>query len=259
MKKLVSGAIVALVIAIGMGAAQAADITPAFDNSTAASWGVDRYAPNSFTLGAGTLDIGISNADGALNRPAGQQSTFYNTQGKSTAISGGAGDSLSAQLFVSGSWADAGNGARRTDMWGVMTDGTPSITGYPIIGFTNFDPSGFVGFRVWDDTNGWHNLSNAVNYGAWNTLSIMLSGTDYQYFVNDVLAATIAADSTTTDFSSVIMQAYNFDDPSINGAVANGYTAQWRNTPNTVSEPASGALMLGSLCLLGFIRRRTSV
>ncbi|MBI5405427.1 PEP-CTERM sorting domain-containing protein [Candidatus Kaiserbacteria bacterium] len=181
---------------------------------------------------------------------------FYNTQGRSTVISGGAGDSLSADLWVPADWANAANGARRTDLWGVMTDAADVVSGYPIIGYTNFGNGGFVGFRVWDDSNGvWDNLLNVVNYDAWNTLSFLFTGSAYEYFVNGALAATIVAYTGTQNFDRVIMQAYNFNDPSLSGAVANDYVARW---VNTVPEPSTIFLAVAVLGLLGFVRRSSS-
>ena len=84
-------------------AAQAAPIMPDF-STVPAGWTTDRYAPNSFA-NVGTyqgrndvLGIGISSADSLPNRPAGFQSSFYNTQGKAHAAAGGAGSVLSADL-----------------------------------------------------------------------------------------------------------------------------------------------------------------
>lgn len=262
--KCVLGVLAAFVLFALAGVAQATALMPTFDSSLPTGWTVDRYASDSFTdVGpyqgrSDVLGISISVAnDGSASRPAGQQGTFYNTQGMGHAISGGAGDSLAADLYIPFDWGNASNGARRTDMWGVMTDGTSTVTGYPIIGFTNFDPAGFVGFRVWDDTNGvWNNLvANTVNYDAWNSLKITFTGSDYEYFVNDVLATTIAAQSGTTNFDHVLMQAYNFADPSIQGVVANDYTAHWSNT-KSVPEPGTLALAAAGLGMLGFIRRR---
>ncbi len=221
-------------------AAGAAELMPSFAGAPT-GWSVDRYAPNSFSdVGnyqglTHVLGIGISSADALNNRPAAYQSSFYNTQGESQAISGGAGSSISAQLYIPRAWDNNANGDVRTDMWGVMVDGTNSITDYPIIGFTNYGTNGANDptFRIWDeDLNGglgdWVDLSNTIDYGSWNSLSLLFTGTSYEYFVNGSLAFTDSTVDGSVAFSSVIMQAYNFGgDPSIVGANPVDYTAHW--------------------------------
>jgi|CXWL01.1.fsa_nt_gi hypothetical protein len=235
-----------------------------------AGWTVDRYAPATFT-DVGTyqgrqdvLEIGISANDGFANRPAAYQSSFYNTQGKSSGITGGAGDSLTASLYVSSSWADSSLGARRTDMWGVMSDSAAAVAGYPIIGYTNEGGNSFVGFRTWDDTAGlWHNLANTVVYDGWNELSIAFTGAAYEYSINGVLADIIAADVSALNFQSVIMQAYNFiGDPTWANVNANDYAAHWTTAAAAAQLSAPNSLALASVGLIGLgvtsRRRRTA-
>ena len=269
------GAAAAALLLFGVSGAKAANLMPDF-GAVPTGWSTDRYAPNTFTdVGtyqgqSNVLGIGISSNEGYANRSSGYQYGFYSTQGDGHAIVGGAGNSLAAALYVPTSWRNPTQGARRTDMWAVMTDGTANVTDYPIIGFTNYgtgqadlNSNGvtdhFVGFRVWSDqanggNGGWIDLSaTSVKYGGWNSLAIDFTGSEYQFFVNGVDALDYAAASGTTAFSSVLMQAFNFyGDPNSPGAIANDYTAHWANVP----EPNSLVVLSAGLLGLGVVVRR---
>ena len=239
--------------------AQAAPVMPSFDGAPA-GWVVDRYEPDSFgDVGSyagrdNVLAIGISSVDGLGSRPAAYQSSFYNTQGMQHAISGGMGSVLSAALYIPSSWANSQLGHVRTDMWGVMTNGT-SVTDYPIIGFTNYD--GAPRLRLWDDAS-WVDLGVAINYDDWTDLSITFTGTSYIYKVNGVEAHVDNTINGSTGFSAAIMQGYNFcGDTSLANAVCNSYTAHWSNSQegSQVPTPASVPLVMLALMAGAYVRR----
>jgi hypothetical protein len=236
-------------------AAHADSLMPDF--STAASWTTDRYAPASFSdIGAyqgrsDVLAIGIDHSGDLANRLPGYQSSFYNTQGKGHDVNSGAGSVLAAALYIPDSWKTASNGSVRTDMWGVMSNGTNNPD-YTIIGFSNF--GGAARLRVWDgDTeNGWIDIDTAINFDAWTTLAIDFTGSSYVYSVNGAAVYTDSTIHGSTNFSSALMQAYNFADPSIAGANLTPYVAHWANAE--VPEP--GMIALFGLGLLGFAASR---
>lgn len=270
--KIVTLCLTSALFVLATSGAKAGNIMPSFA-SAPTGWSVDRYAPDSFgNVGSyqgqsNVLGIGIGPNGAFANRPPAYQYGFYSTQGEGHSISGGAGDYLAAALYVPTSWQDPTAGARRTGMWGVMTDGSSTVTDYPLIGFTNYgtgtadlNSSGttdsFIGFRVWSDlansgNGGWYDLSSVgVNYGAWNDLSIVFTGSEYHYYVNGLDALNLAAAPGSADFSTVLMEAFNFSgDPNSPGAVGNSYTAYWANVP----EPGSFALFGAGFALLSLV------
>jgi hypothetical protein len=249
-----------LAISTGMlaGIPGRAELMPSFTTAPS-GWFTDRYAPASFTnVGAyqgkdNVLGISISAAQAYNNRPPAYQYTFYNTQGDQYALHSTGQNSISAELYIPSAWDDAARGNVRTDMWGVMTNGT-GVSAYPIIGFTNY--GGAPRLRVWDEDApaGWVDLADPVLYNRWNTFQITLTNTTFDFFANGTKVYSDTTINGSEGFDAVIMQAYNFGgDPSLSGAVPTDYTAHWANVP----EPGTGFLMGTALLgLVGILRRR---
>jgi hypothetical protein len=230
-------------------------------------WYTDRYAPAGFETVAGpiggrtdVLRIGIDDADAQGSRPAGFNTAFYNTQGRKYDLGVAGPFTLTADLYVPLSWSDAGNGYRRTDMWATMMNAANAVTGYPIIGFTNY--GGVARFRAYNGLaapNDWIDFAALVNYDSWNTLAITFDGTagstSITYSVNGVAQAGTIDVSGSTQVGNVIMQAYNFGQ-TFGANTGPDYNAYWSNTA-TVPEPGTYVLMAtGLLGVAGAARWR---
>lgn len=263
MKRILWATLALAFMAFGLPA-MAIEVTPSLAPAPT-GWTVDRYAPASFgNVGtvagrSDVLGISIANPQAAANRPPAFSSPFYNTQGMGTGVTGGAGDSVSADIYIPASWGDPLNGARRSDMWLVVNDpsSSPDPRDFPIIGFTNSNGvDSFVGFRAWDSIGGvWNNLTSTVQFDGWNELTIdYLPGGQFQYSVNGTALATIAGSASDTTMNQLMFQAYNFG-----VGQQNEYTALWSNSVADVPEPASALLLGLGLVALGTVRRRNRV
>lgn len=249
----VSGIIAALAaMTFVTGAMAAGNIMPNFA-TLPAGWMTDRYEPASFAnIGtyqghANVLGIGIDSSTGFSARSAPYKFTFYNTQGRKYTFSpvAGPGSFLSADLFIPASWGNAVNGNVRTDMWGTMVDSSSDVSAYPIIGFTNY--GGAPRLRVFDGDTGWVNLVMPVSYNTWHNFAIeLLPNSSINFYVNGSLVYTDMATNNSAAFKEVIMQAYNFEDPAIAGAVLAPYTARWSNAvavPTNAQQCKNGGWM----------------
>ena len=241
----------ALALALGAFSAPAFSTNLMPDLSTTAGWTTDRYDPASFTEVGPTLgypdviQISIDSSGNLNNRPAPYQSTFYNTQGKQYQVTGGPGDNVEVLLYVPSSWADSANGNVRTDVWADTTDGSGGQGDFAVLGFTNY--GGPARFRGWDSGLGqWDDLSTPVVYDQWNLLDIEYDGTKFDYYVNGQLGLSLNDLSFAgNDFMTVFLQAYNFADPSISGAVLADYSALYASVPEPSTLVLLGAGLAG--------------
>ncbi len=271
-----------LVAAVFVPTTAKADFVDTFSNPTLdPNWVSDRYpAPQGTNAAAQTiativtdptnasntvLQLSITTANDAANRPAAFSSTFYNTQGiTNQGINVTAPWTLSADLYVNSDMLSTTGQMERTDLWGRDSNPDENSAYYPIIGMTNasatdpFNQSAgdrTARWRVWDSNtvNGWVDLTDATPTAGWHDLSVVYNGTTFVYSIDgtQVYTETPASAAAVGDLANVYLEAYNFG--------SGNYNVLWDNVDaaSQVPEPASGALMaIGGLFLLK--RRRAA-
>ena len=208
-------------------------------------WYTDRYAPAVFSSphsipGETVLIHSISMADGAINRPGGQQGSFYNTQGRKYDLPAMT-KSMKIDLFIPAAWATSDK--REAGFWGTAVDGASAISAFPIIEFTS-DGSN-PRFRGWESggAGAWSDLGlpSGFVYDAWYTLEIeLLASGEFLYTVGDLqYTTTTSAPDASVRIDNVILQGHNYD-PTHMGTVETDpgvtYDIFWDNFINNIPK-----------------------
>lgn len=240
-------------------------------NSTDPSWVVDRYAPAGFTNvvfdGDSRLQITISPADSAANRPLAYNSSFYNTQGYQHPADVTGTWSIMAQTYV-GLDALSGPNLRRTDVWASTgLTGTENGADYFILGYYRMDandpfnassPNITSGWRVFDDNIGWVNLSLSLT-GGWHDVGITYDATlnlaSYTIDGQNVYSETPGGDYAY-HLRNVNLEAYNFGQST-------PYDVYWDDLqtvndlpPSSVPEPTPWGMGLLGVTMCIFMTRK---
>lgn len=220
------------------------DITEGFDSPVLTSatqapgvWYTDRYAPATFESaffdGDNRLQIGVSSADSAANRPPSFASTFYNTQGRKYDVDIPVGHKWSAKIYLDSGYNTQ---VRSTSLWATTLDSQGGVSGFPILGFVSNDPADalntnpanpqprFQFFTQDTDQNpangytaGYINLGlpSGFSDNRWWTLEIEMTNGAYLVRVIDDTNGTVLSYIDTATFGSIrasnlIVQSYNF-------------------------------------------------
>ena len=247
-----------LLALVGTTSPAFAQWTDTFD-SIDSGWIVDRYAPAEFASvnfgGDNRLQISVSAADNAANRPMAFSNPFYNTQGRRYDLSGySAPWTLSAQVYLDSAFNTPTGALARSDLWARDTNPFENQAYYPTFGFTNASPTDALNvqatdrafrLRAFDSSFGWVDLGqpSGVTFDAWHTLSISATGSQYEYRFDDTLlyAQPAYSDPGADGLKSAYIQAYNFG--------GSGYSVLWDNV-SAIPEPGTYAAWLGGVTLL---------
>lgn len=231
------------------------NLMPSFTNAPA-GWTTDRYDPAFFGASTariagrnGELQIQVNQAQGYNSRPAGYQTSFYDFQGRTYPIAGtGAGDSISADIYVPASFATAASGNIASYLWAVGYN-AGAAADYAIIGFANTPGTGE--FAAWDDsTSSWIGLTAntaPVQYGAWNTVTVIYTGTTFDYYVNGAKVYSMNPAYGSTSIGATILNTFNFFDPNLNYTAAN-YSVTWGDSqaPQAINFPSPGNVLFNA-------------
>ena len=243
----------------------AQDISPNLATTVPGSFYTDRYTPTIFQLANGVNGrnnvLQLQAGTDAASRPAGQQGSFYNTQGMKTNVNTAGSWLFQSDVFVQTSWASQRLGYVRTDLWATATDdaGFSNPSAYPIVGFTNY--GGAARFRGYDVNTGvFNDFAAPVMFGTWNTLGMGFNSltNTFSYYVNGALAGSVVGLSASTGVANVMYQAYNFNDPALQISGNPNEVVAWSNTSSVVPEPSTYALMAFGLGGVFFMRRKRS-
>jgi hypothetical protein len=199
-------------------------------------------------MGDNRLKLSLSVADGAVNRPGGFSSSFYNTQGRKYDTPGAVYASI--EMFISNDFLSVP--ARIGGLWGTAVNGLNAIVHYPIIEFAN------GGFQVWNGT-----AFEVVGLPTWvaaNTFVEMAIALDsmtdtFTFLLNGHVVKTTTA-SGAVSLSNVIIQGINTTAGVDRDIYFDNLRTMTTLPPAPIPVPAALPLLLAGLAALGLMARR---
>lgn len=217
-------------------------VTHEFNNGDDLSaWQTDRCAPASFAISNNELVLGI---DGAEVTKC-DADPFFSTQGMK--LNTGMSDYLGIDMFIDGTnWTADG---RYGGIWGVAYDASDAISYYPILEY--FVTNGVGSLQAWDGDNGWVDIGfRGAALDSFNNLAFSISGGVISYLVNGNNVFT-TSNGGHSYFGEVILNAKN---------AGTSYNVRYDNltynTPASVPEPATIAILGAGLLFVGAARKR---
>jgi hypothetical protein len=283
-KQLVPLSLTGALVAIGLITCNPlAHANVTFDGSSTAGWTTDRYSPSSFTSGTApdsttAFATTISSADSSANRPSGYSSSFYNTQGVKTYVSGSIGNwAVSESLYVTADMLTGTGSPLSSEIWAGTSADSSSQGGFYVMGLVSgmsardasASPTSSSQIGVFDDITGnWSYFSTAGLSVGWNQFSITYDGSSVNYSVNGNLITSQGSSITSQDpyvnsLTTLYLEDYNayglgdFPDQGGYTIYRKDVTATFSPVPEPSTYAAAGLMLLPlGAALLKTIRRK---
>lgn len=227
-----------------------AQLPPFTQDELDTNWEADRQFPSDGV--ASVTSFGRDNvARIGIDRDLTENNTFRRTEGIKTLV-GDFGTAVQVDLFIDPEWQ---NKAVRAGFWVVGDDGSGGRDNwFGILEFVNLEPStsgdsaqgDHEGWRFWDSTNGWTNLSTGFAYGEWVTLRIELDtdAEEYNFFIDGALVG--SGPGGLNFIRELFLNSYNFGLDTFPNLGNDSYAAHWH---------AGGSSLIEGKANFGFVSK----
>ena len=187
----------------------------------------DRYEPSSVEFlesyegKTQVLHYALDDRTAQNSRPNGQQTHFYNTQGRHFDVFN---PELLTKWEVSGQiWVDAQMIADkkpfRSELWTAAKNASTDEDVYPMLGIANVveDEGGIYQstmdraiVRIWDEENGWVNVEGVTVNSGWHTVKLVSDGNNVTYYFDDQPVGKLSSQSVPVYMTSIMPQAFHY-------------------------------------------------
>lgn len=206
------------------------------------NWEADRAFPTDGVTSVsefGRSDVARIGVD--TTQPA--AGTFQRTEGIKTVGDQNFGTAIEVDLYLDPDWQTK---AMRAGFWVVGDNGANARDNlFGIVEFVNLEPStsgasaqaNHTGWRFWDSTNGWTNVSIPFTYGEWATLGIELDTVagEYNFYINGNLIG--SGPGGVNFIREAFLNSYNYGLDEFPTLDNGSYSAHWHVGVPAPTEP----------------------
>lgn len=197
-----------------------------------ADWQADRQFPTDGVTSVSAFGRDLVARIG-IDSGSTEENTFRRTEGIKTIGAQNLGTAVEVDLYVDPDWE---NKAVRAGFWVVGDDGAGGRDDFfGILEFVNLEPAtsgesapgNHEGWRFWDSTVGWTNLSTQFAYGEWVALGIELDthAQQYRYYIDGVYVSSAAGGENF--IRELFLNSYNYGLDAFPTLGNDGYSAHW--------------------------------